>query len=488
MTMAEEMTLCQKVEIAIKQAATDTDKAWAALCVMQAHNRTAPPIHQYQGLRDAGRFLLDRIDDLSWTDGGYDDLVRDWMGHVDPALDRFRQALSTLPQQAATDEGEKDRARKLLADLDALLGKPIRTGPVAEDAFKLILSALSSPTSQPLAAETRLIEAERQFARIKDVEQALANGAHYADDPECHPCYPTLVAARQILEKLFAALTQPEPPSQQGGGEKWKEYHPLFSDFAVEHDDGEFTIYTPSGYSVSVFRDGEKLVVCNPSKEGFKAFSANLATLSAQQATVCSGCEGKPAPENNPCAVCGKQAAGEAEARERLKLAELVRTRLLGVHHDEQDLYLENHDWQRIIAALSSPQAAGEAEAVAWRYEREDGMIEYLTEQFPWMVEHGWTETPLYATPQPTETQRIVAWRTDDPPKDGTVIYRRVISVYRFQPYKLNSQQAKRGQKGRWQEMNEYGGWDNCNQPLGNEWTADDPFAASGEHLAGEGQ
>lgn len=51
----------------------------------------------------------------------------------------------------------------------------------------------------------------------------------------------------------------------------------------------------------------------------------------------------------------------------------------------------------------------------------------------------------------------MTTWRTDEPPKDGTVIYRRVISVYRFQPYKPNSQQFKRGQRGRWQEMNEYG-------------------------------
>lgn len=80
------------------------------------------------------------------------------------------------------------------------------------------------------------------------------------------------------------------------------------------------------------------------------------------------------------------------------------------------------------------------------------------------------------ATPS-GRAQGEVKWRTDEPPKDRTVIYRRVISVYRFQPYKPNSQQFKQGLKGRWQEMNEYGGWDNCNHPLGNEWTNKDPFA-----------
>jgi len=69
-------------------------------------------------------------------------------------------------------------------------------------------------------------------------------------------------------------------------------------------------------------------------------------------------------------------------------------------------------------------------------------------------------------------------WRTDPMPMDGTVIYRRVWSVYRFQPYKPSSQQARRGEKGRWQTMNEYGAWENCAHPLGNEWTTENPFEA----------
>ena len=48
---------------------------------------------------------------------------------------------------------------------------------------------------------------ERQFERLRKVENALANGAHYADDPECHPLYPCAVAARQILEKRISTLT-----------------------------------------------------------------------------------------------------------------------------------------------------------------------------------------------------------------------------------------------------------------------------------------
>ena len=69
-------------------------------------------------------------------------------------------------------------------------------------------------------------------------------------------------------------------------------------------------------------------------------------------------------------------------------------------------------------------------------------------------------------------------WRKDAPPMDGTPIYMRVIQPYRFLPYKPNSQQAKRGEKGRWQMMNEYGGWDNAPVPLGNEWCRTHPFDA----------
>lgn len=61
-------------------------------------------------------------------------------------------------------------------------------------------------------------------------------------------------------------------------------------------------------------------------------------------------------------------------------------------------------------------------------------------------------------------------WRTDEPPKDGTPVYIRTIQPYRFLPYKPQSQQAKRGEKGRWQVMNDFGGWENSH-PLGNEWS-----------------
>ena len=58
-------------------------------------------------------------------------------------------------------------------------------------------------------------------------------------------------------------------------------------------------------------------------------------------------------------------------------------------------------------------------------------------------------------------------------PKDGTPINVRVtyVQTMRFQPYKPNSEQSKRGKRGRWQAANEHGGWDNCDAPEGYEWT-----------------
>lgn len=68
--------------------------------------------------------------------------------------------------------------------------------------FRNLLAAFAQPPASGVDREA----VARVFERIKSVETALANGAHYADDPECHPCYPTLVASRQILEAEFAAL------------------------------------------------------------------------------------------------------------------------------------------------------------------------------------------------------------------------------------------------------------------------------------------
>jgi len=62
--------------------------------------------------------------------------------------------------------------------------------------------------------------------------------------------------------------------------------------------------------------------------------------------------------------------------------------------------------------------------------------------------------------PQP---DNVSAWQpSDTAPKDGSPFYARFLTPMRFKLYSPKSQEFKRGPKGRWQAMNEYGGWDNC--------------------------
>lgn len=58
------------------------------------------------------------------------------------------------------------------------------------------------------------------------------------------------------------------------------------------------------------------------------------------------------------------------------------------------------------------------------------------------------------------------------PPMDGTEFYGISVQPYRWHPYSPKSEQFRRGLKGRWQAMGEYGGWDNAKPPA--HWVADD--------------
>lgn len=58
-----------------------------------------------------------------------------------------------------------------------------------------------------------------------------------------------------------------------------------------------------------------------------------------------------------------------------------------------------------------------------------------------------------------------------DCPRDGTAVMVTYETIMRYQPYKSRSQQARMGIKGRWQEMNEYGGWENTHlRPASWDW------------------
>lgn len=72
-----------------------------------------------------------------------------------------------------------------------------------------------------------------------------------------------------------------------------------------------------------------------------------------------------------------------------------------------------------------------------------------------------------YTPPTPWKSARTA-------PMDGTEIYMRSLTPMRYKLYKPNSQEFKRGIKGRWQSMTDYGGWENCSCDNLTEWCTDE--------------
>lgn len=68
-------------------------------------------------------------------------------------------------------------------------------------------------------------------------------------------------------------------------------------------------------------------------------------------------------------------------------------------------------------------------------------------------------------------------WRNDDLPETGQWIDVRAETTFRYLSYKPNSEQRRKGIKGRWQRSNGYGGWENCERPTGD-WRLNLPLAA----------
>jgi hypothetical protein len=67
--------------------------------------------------------------------------------------------------------------------------------------------------------------------------------------------------------------------------------------------------------------------------------------------------------------------------------------------------------------------------------------------------------------------EELNSWQyMETAPQDGTPFLARIEYPMRWLAYKPNSQQFRSGIKGRWQAMNEYGGWDNATE-IAAEWT-----------------
>lgn len=94
------------------------------------------------------------------------------------------------------------------------------------------------------------------------------------------------------------------------------------------------------------------------------------------------------------------------------------------------------------------------------------------------MLDHADVLKVVSALSEASAREAVNDWSPiETAPKDGTPFYARHQSPYRFQPYKPSSEQYRRGQRGRWQTMNEYGGWENCPAPVGD-WKAHPDFPA----------
>ncbi len=59
-------------------------------------------------------------------------------------------------------------------------------------------------------------------------------------------------------------------------------------------------------------------------------------------------------------------------------------------------------------------------------------------------------------------------------PRDGEPFYVRELTPMRFKPYSKKSNEYRNGMKGRWQRMNDYGGWDNCPDAKPIEWCSNE--------------
>lgn len=82
---------------------------------------TTFPTTSSQDVLMAGVFLLQRLDELGWSEPK--DLEREWHGHIEPAIARFRMAIANQPDSpsAADYEAVLEDHRRLARELDILL-------------------------------------------------------------------------------------------------------------------------------------------------------------------------------------------------------------------------------------------------------------------------------------------------------------------------------------------------------------------------------
>ena len=339
---------------------------------------STPPVHD-QGLRDALERIEGRVagasrmwhDSQQWREEDAADMEAGATGNVWDWIFRDVRAALSLPQQAETDEGDRIAAAikateyKYFGDYEMSDEQREAVDVLVETAKRY---ALSTPTSQPPAAETRLMGEQRDVT-AKIIAAGYSGDPWWwkeaFDDDQDETAVRLPDDDRKIADDVIAALTQPEPTAQQAGSD-W---------FAGDVDvDGNelITVRKDEWEKLIEQRDKFKWQVRDTCVRAEKAEAA-------QQATDCPDCDGtgyrqaSTAHKGGDCPTCAatgdrlaQQAAGEAEA---------------------VDFNLSPHDDPAFVEAWMDMEAKG-----------------YLyTESSIEKVHLGWL-LARSATPQPTET------------------------------------------------------------------------------------
>ena len=186
-----------------------------------------------------------------------------------------------------------------------------------------------------IAAIQQELERRASAPQGGGVEEAMERAAEEIEQSG-HP-YITTVGASRIIRKHMAAFTA-QPRTDAAQQRAWSVPE------VVERMRTDAATYARAGHQVTAnallaFADAlaaapsapvgvegveaalqKWLDWCNEHNEEPEARSGARIAIEAlaQQPAACVGCEGKPAPENSPCAVCGQQPAAVDEAMRKV--------------------------------------------------------------------------------------------------------------------------------------------------------------------------
>lgn len=171
-------------------------------------------------MREAAQFLIDRLSELEWMDDGYADVMRDYFGHVEPAIGQLKSALRAIPSQEVEPAAEGDvmaMARDAAAryfENDPLdkarkaIAASIRQGGTMDyqDATQIALYAI--------CAERRAVSGDAGAALVEAIIAAIKT-----DDEKHLTEADYMLDANECIDVIRTVATQAAYPT--GAGEGW---------------------------------------------------------------------------------------------------------------------------------------------------------------------------------------------------------------------------------------------------------------------------